>query len=162
MCEALATPEPRADTSDRGFTLIEILVVMIIIGVLVAIAIPIFLSQRAKAQDAAAKADVSTIAKELASYFVDRTGAPTVGQSGSPSHYTLTAGTDVIDIGRSSSNVVLNDAVAGAGIVDDQHWCVAVNNPKGDKSKASGTVGGFKYSAKGGLDTGTCVAGDIS
>jgi type IV pilus assembly protein PilA len=62
--------------NDGGFTLIELLVVMIIIGILAAIAIPVFLSQRAKAQDAATKADVSTVGKELATYFVDNTAAP--------------------------------------------------------------------------------------
>src|SRR3954453_11194048 len=47
---------------DSGFTLIELLIVIIIIGILAGLAIPIFLSQRQKGYDAAAKNDVRNMA----------------------------------------------------------------------------------------------------
>src|SRR3990172_1941277 len=56
---------------EKGFTLIELLVVIIIIAILAAIAIPTFLGQRAKAQDAAAKSLVRNAMTAMETVYVD-------------------------------------------------------------------------------------------
>ena len=142
------------EEKDQGFTLIELLVVIIIIGILAAIAIPLFLNQRKKAEDSAAKADVSTIGKEIATYYVDNTGAPTIAVVGTAPNqkYQLTpagAGATPVDLGNVSNNVELGDALQGGGTATN--WCIDVTNAQGDKA-----VIGYKYSAAGGLEEGTC------
>jgi type IV pilus assembly protein PilA len=56
---------------EEGFTLIELLVVILIIGILAAIAIPSFLNQRGKGEDASAKANVKTAQTAWETYRTD-------------------------------------------------------------------------------------------
>ena len=55
----------------EGFTLIELLVVILIIGILAAVAIPAFLNQKGKANDANTKSDVNTAQTAEETYFTD-------------------------------------------------------------------------------------------
>ena len=137
------------DEKEEGFTLIELLVVIIIIGILAAIAIPLFLNQRKKAEDSAAKADVSTLGKEIATWFVDNTAKPVLVASGTVYSLGADAAT-AAKIGNQSKNVVTTAVISGT---DSTNWCVFVTNDQGDKAKNPG----YQYSANGGLTAGNCA-----
>ena len=59
--------QKRLNSDEKGFTLIELMVVVLIIAILVAIAIPTFLGARERAQDRAAQSDLrnSLLAAEV-------------------------------------------------------------------------------------------------
>ena len=61
--------------SESGFTLVELLVVMLILGLLAAIAIPSFFNQRDKAKDADAKEAVRTAQTAMETFATDNGGS---------------------------------------------------------------------------------------
>ena len=60
----------------KGFTLIELIVVIVIIGILAAIAIPRFTGAQNKARIGACQSDLNIIRKALALYEIDYAGYP--------------------------------------------------------------------------------------
>ena len=64
----------------RGFTLIEIMVVVVIMGVLAALVVPKLLNRAGESKVAAAKVDISTIMQALKLYKLDNQRYPTTEQ----------------------------------------------------------------------------------
>jgi prepilin-type N-terminal cleavage/methylation domain-containing protein len=59
----------RKQANEKGFTLIELMIVIAIIGILAAVAIPNFIAYRDKAFCSGAEADANAVAASLADYF---------------------------------------------------------------------------------------------
>ena len=73
----LRVSKPKTVLNAKGFSLLELLVVVAIIGLLAAIAIPQFLSYRARAVDSQMKSDLKNAALAMDSYFAENKVYPT-------------------------------------------------------------------------------------
>jgi type II secretion system protein G len=74
------------DRADCGFTLIELLIVVAIIAILAAIAVPNFLEAHVRSKTARTRADLNALAVALESYRLDHNWYPPVGNPEAPSN----------------------------------------------------------------------------
>lgn len=131
------------DPEEAGFTLIELMVVLLIMGILLAIAIPTFLSVTGSAKKTAAQSNLTdavtsaqSIYTNTQSFPVTSTGTVTQTALATAMHKTqttitfitgsipaATAGKNVISVYESSPQIVIMAALDGKTVC----WAVAVN-----------------------------------
>jgi general secretion pathway protein G len=70
------SPGPNRSRSESGFTLLELMIVMVVIGLLAAIAIPAYTTNIKHAREAVLKEDLHIMRQAIDSYTVDKQKAP--------------------------------------------------------------------------------------
>ena len=122
---------------DKGFTLVELLVVIVIIGILAGIAIPLFLNQRKKGVDAGMKSDLKALATVEETHYVDALAYTSTAADLATGGFKATTGNDV-EVAASATS-----------------YCLRAANPSGTKVGTGATDWYYYSPSEGGLVTTT-------
>ena len=95
---------------ESGFTLMELLVVVAIIGILAAIALPVFADDPGKARDASAKSDARNLMTQLEACYPDNQT-----YKGSGSGRSCLGGQTGLDLGSKAGHAARVSAVSDGG-----------------------------------------------
>ena len=97
---------------EKGFTLIELMIVIAIIGILAAIAIPQFSAYRTRSYNSAAQSDVRNVATAEEAYYVDHSSYATtdVGQLTGASYGYMPSDKVTVNVSGSTSTYVITGA----------------------------------------------------
>ncbi|MHB8220922.1 MAG: type II secretion system protein [Acidimicrobiales bacterium] len=127
------TGEGSEDRAEAGFTLIELMVVLLIMAILLAIAIPTFLGVTAGAKKTATQSDLTTASTSATAVFSKTQTFPTTVQSTLGKTQTTikfvgattapTKGKNVVSVDRVTADMVILTADDGVGC-----WAVVMNN----------------------------------
>lgn len=116
---------PARPGRESGFTLIELMIVMTIIGLLAAMAIPSYLKSVQKAREAALREDLHTLRTAIDSFTVDKEKAPQaldeLVQAGYVKSIPIDPITSRADTWVTSQSDTLTDVNETQGGIDDVH-----------------------------------------
>jgi type IV pilus assembly protein PilA len=118
----------------EGFTLIELLVVILIIGILAAVAIPAFLNQKGKAQDANVKTDINSAQTAEESYNTNNTSGGYTNSMSSlesiePTLTPAAGGTELLSVATPGTSALFGAADPTGGTT--LAYQVTANSPSG-------------------------------